>query len=998
MAIYNVLKIKNWNDDFLSCQQSFSSIYEKFNNSYISKCSDSTVGTMRRTLNNYYSKIENAYAKINNVWKDFYNDVINADSALAGAIKGGIKSSTTVSILNKMPLLKEFKNELSLGDIIKNNNVNTNVDGINYSIDDLNSYLQSNYDTSLSNIIKNELIDWVSSEVDSPNNINENQTISNTNVDLTNAVEVFDSIKGIYGEKLGAILTTLIIGKAVTGGVYNPLTMLKRAGATIATGGISVAEGVGKFGEGIVDTGSMIVSAIATPFTAIWDGIKSLNRRIECFFSGEKYEPRGFETTKKMWDHTRSFVSKDHVGSFFDKFYDNNSVGKWLKNNAYGFDVTRSIGCGVGEVLGAIALAAATMGIGNAALGAVGAGQIASTVTLAGTTMSTTTAIGAAAYGASKIGSHTQTNWQDESTSTVGGLVKGTIQGVLDGTFFLVGGYGDAVAHNAAKVAAEQGAKKTLSILSKKVLFEAGTSIVQDFGTILTDAAFADDSVILSDGTVKEFDNFGDKIKYYYEKSGGFKGLMQSVGIASILSFASDGLELKNIARNTSVIDDAVDNVKSTVDDTVKNTKIKTSGLKDKIASVKTYTTDGIQKVKTTISDIKVNALNKLGVKANNVVVFTSDLFEMGKARAMKMFNAFDNLKQKISVSSKQVADASASSYVGVTDHEIYREAMHDLDGGNISSSNIKNATNQTVDSVSANLNDLRKRFYARTPEFMEKLEIFDDVFNKMKDAEGEKTALKRLKMAANGTSSTITRKDGLRQLFDSLTNDEKNIFYMMQTNKNLRYVGEVTKRFGSRSSIENINMHSLFDTEGKFTINLQKGYNYKNNSYGLKVQDVIDAYENIKSKNEIYTKNVREINITDIANPDDPYWAIQNKTSEFHSLATGGSGQVNVYKYSSPSDIENEVLIHEFGHNMDLANGRTFGISDSKEWDDAFKNDGGRSVSNYGQQSLNRDSNIYAEDFAETIKLLYNNGGDWLIKKYPNRANILKSFFPELF
>lgn len=321
----------------------------------------------------------------------------------------------------------------------------------------------------------------------------------------------------------------------------------ERVGATISTFGVSLFEGVVKLGEDAVDLLALGRAVMASEYTGMID----LGSLIAAEITGDDSLKTNY--TKQMWEETRAFVSKDYTGQAFDWLYDNTTGGQWMKENAYGFDTTRAIGSEVGEVVGVVALSIVTGG---------GAAYM---------------------YGAAKVAEHTEENWQDENTSTAGGFFKGTLQGVGDGIFFGIGMKGDAVMKSAATAAVKESGKQTVkktAILAGKTLFECGCSVAQDGTNIMINAFFADDTITTPDGKTIRFNNFNDKLSYYYEQAGGMKGMMTSMATASLLSFASDTVDISKIGKNVNT------------NTALKNADINTSNTKKSISNVNTKNID----------------------------------------------------------------------------------------------------------------------------------------------------------------------------------------------------------------------------------------------------------------------------------------------------------------------------------------------------------------------------------------------------------------------
>lgn len=114
MAVYNVDKIDNWYNDFVALKNKFSNTYySNYKSSYVRSCYDSAVNKMESNLNKHYLKIEKLYNNINNVWREYLTDLKNVDKRLAGG-KGSINAGIVSSKLSKLPVLKEYKRDLSI--------------------------------------------------------------------------------------------------------------------------------------------------------------------------------------------------------------------------------------------------------------------------------------------------------------------------------------------------------------------------------------------------------------------------------------------------------------------------------------------------------------------------------------------------------------------------------------------------------------------------------------------------------------------------------------------------------------------------------------------------------------------------------------------------------------------------------------------------------------------------------------------------------------------
>lgn len=197
---------------------------------------------------------------------------------------------------------------------------------------------------------------------------------------------------------------------SIQSAVSTVATALKRTGATVGTFANSLVEGVFNFGEAIVDTATILGTAVATPVT----GLVDLGGWIYSKITGNEYE----SLTKKMWDGEMKFVSTDFVGSAYNSFYENIGIGKWLKNNSYAFDTTRAIGSGLGYTAGVVVATVATFGAAGVA---VSSGSL---------------AVGAGTAG---FGKGAEYAWGN-GASLGEGLLYATGNAVWEGTQFYIGG------------------------------------------------------------------------------------------------------------------------------------------------------------------------------------------------------------------------------------------------------------------------------------------------------------------------------------------------------------------------------------------------------------------------------------------------------------------------------------------------------------------------------------------------------------------------------
>lgn len=294
--------------------------------------------------------------------------------------------------------------------------------------------------------------------------------------------------------------------------------------ATIGTGVTSLLEGVGLFGEGIIDCGSLLFTLSETPWIALYDAGQFV-------FTGKPGD-----SLAKAWDDTKAFVSTEYVKGWFDDFYDDNTIGQWMKNESYGFDTTRGIGNAVGYIAGIIL----TAGAGGAAAG-VGGGASAAVGGISSSSVSLALVGGAAA-----TGQGTEKAWND-GAGTGEGLAYGLANGLWEGFQWFTG----------AKIG---------------TLFKGGTSVASKVAGSAARVGL-DTADSASEGFMQpllkmlyKYDtnaSFSDNFSSLFEAEGGW----QNVGVQALLGGSLSALgEASGLTKLFSKGSDANTKVKSDVD------------------------------------------------------------------------------------------------------------------------------------------------------------------------------------------------------------------------------------------------------------------------------------------------------------------------------------------------------------------------------------------------------------------------------------------------
>ena len=249
---------------------------------------------------------------------------------------------------------------------------------------------------------------------------------------------------------------------------------------------VSIVKGGGKLIEALADAGSIIQTAVYTPTTLIWDaityGASIVSGKSDKWKSG----------TAEMWKNTMSFVAEQHVENAFKAFYKNNSVGKWLDENAHSpfksDGIVSDITTNVGYAVGVVVISILTAGIATPFI------------------------TGGAAFGQS-----VEKSWSNAKKSAQKGKDWRTFGNGAKGI-----GYG-AVLGIAAGLAAYAGGKVASMDWSKglKVAANTATNQANMFTKMLTNAAFSNKS-------------FSKAIVEAWNKESGWRGIAANFGVALV--------------------------------------------------------------------------------------------------------------------------------------------------------------------------------------------------------------------------------------------------------------------------------------------------------------------------------------------------------------------------------------------------------------------------------------------------------------------------------
>ena len=291
-------------------------------------------------------------------------------------------------------------------------------------------------------------------------------------------------------------------------------TILERTGATIGTTVTSVVEGVLGVGESLID---FLVLAGTTGATAI-TGIIDLGQALGGLLTGNDWD----SLTKQLWEQTKDFVSIEGVKTAFDDMYENTEYGKWLKENAYGFDTVRGIGNGVGYTAGIVGLSILTFG---------GAGSI-----LGGEVAISSTQLAATAGGIG-LSKGTESSWAD-GAGILEGLAYGGASGVWEGIQYFLG----------AKIGGLNLFGEGGKFLTNLGAEEIKTKIINSLGRVVLDGADGGIEGFIQPmlGSIYKDGNYSELFNEY----GGWQNVLTQAAVGSIMSSIGEGLPgMKDIIK-----------------------------------------------------------------------------------------------------------------------------------------------------------------------------------------------------------------------------------------------------------------------------------------------------------------------------------------------------------------------------------------------------------------------------------------------------------------
>ena len=303
--------------------------------------------------------------------------------------------------------------------------------------------------------------------------------------------------------------------------------------ASVGTFAAGFLEGGANFIETVADTGAILVTGAASIFTKPYDLINGTN------------------VTDEMWESTKAYVAEEQVASIADKFYANTEAGQFLKENAYGFDMVRGVGRGVGYSTAMIAA-------GNVFAGAGGLTGAAKAARLGKVLPAMSGVLG--------FGNSSEEGWADGASTEKGlmyGVAGGTWEAIQWGVGVKINGMGSHIDD-----IAQVGAKQVFKDSAKRVVLDTVDSGIEGF---------------VQPGLTMIYKQYeGDTLAAQYanafETNGGWNGVIQQAAIGGFMSGSSEigdvfkynrnlvktskaGSTKKTDATKTAVVDQKADTV-----------------------------------------------------------------------------------------------------------------------------------------------------------------------------------------------------------------------------------------------------------------------------------------------------------------------------------------------------------------------------------------------------------------------------------------------------
>lgn len=652
----NVDLLKDYRSDFSNEKSNFnSSSYGTFSSSYINRCSDSYIIRMKDELRKLYQDIEKAYKNIDSWWGDYNNDIESLERALSNdGRSGAIKASSVRSCVDALPTLKNYS--LSFSGII---NLNFEKAMPTLDLESHNLVFSNNIHDVSSN--RTNVIDSFFSFLSDTGAV----VSEGWNWFGDKALDSIEYINDIGHEYYNLFNDVLPWFQNAASTVWD---VVESVGATITIFCQSLVEGILQFGEAIIDFAVLASVGISSFVTGLIDGGQAIYGAI----TGNEWS----SVTKEMWEGTMGFVSNQYVTGWFDSLYQNTGYGKWLAENAWGFDTVRSVGSGIGYVAGVVVLTIATLGAGSA----VAAGGSATASTAATTTHMAVTATVAG------IGKGTQDTWAN-GAGLLEGLTAGIVTGLWEGLQFYLGGKINAFNGKLGKFTLIQDNGKISSNILKS-LFKIGADsldggaegIIQPLISGIYQDGYYDEN-----GNYIEFnknDNFWKRYAELFDDAGG----LANVGIQTLIgggsSLIGEVFDLSKILRESNDVKVEVTNEHTGLSSNIKEIDItETSAVEPvELAKVLDANAKGSIDFEANTNSMKHSILCGLDSDLSQVSQCRYLYLELNKRLHYSMDWIKGSLSQKHDIYNKTVSFDSleGNSVICKGWSELYRELLID--------------------------------------------------------------------------------------------------------------------------------------------------------------------------------------------------------------------------------------------------------------------------------------------------------------------------------
>lgn len=463
------------------------------------------------------SLLDEAKEKFQENPKEFIKDAIITGAkiaAIAGCLIGG--SSKKEEINEPEDIFATFDNKLNevKEDLSKNIEIvkETTIDASKEILDSVN-----NFRKDFTKLAQEKIIELSAA----------------TATIVTNGVE---SVSNKAGEMAleASNWASSVVNKFQDDPVVFLLDTLENTAATVSAVGNSLVEGVGQFGEAIVDFALIASTLNSTKSFLAADFASYISSNI----TGSEFK----SLTATMWLNTQGIVSEEHVTNWYDNWYENGVIGSWTKNNAYGFENVRSVGSGVGYTAGVVALTILTAGVGGAAVGGGAA------ATSAGTTAAVTSSQLAVTATAAGIGKGTESAWTD-GAGIAEGLATGTVSGLWEGVQWYIGG----------KIGSFNLTKGTG--IDAKVVNSLSRVVLDSVDGALEGLAQPLIQTIYKDGYYDEFGNYQafnskdgilKRFNELFNDAGGVNNILTNAAVGGVSSSIGEVFDLNKILKNNS--------------------------------------------------------------------------------------------------------------------------------------------------------------------------------------------------------------------------------------------------------------------------------------------------------------------------------------------------------------------------------------------------------------------------------------------------------------